>query len=385
MHTRPTIGTFICTVACGGAVALAGCGDGTTKKTGRSSASTRARKQIDPDIMTASGPQPTNPPSTGSGLTDSGAPKVPPLNSNERAALREKALTLLANTAQAGNPEERANALESLVQTPARLAGVAELALQDQNVGVRTVAAMTIGKAKLTNLAPRVRPLLQDESPFARCAAIFALRRCGQNVDPTPLAGYLFEPDPRIRAHAAYILGELGEKSAIGPIKDAQKERTARNNGAATRISDLQLAEARVKLGDESAVADIRSAMYPAKSEDLEAAVLAIQIAGQIKDNASTNRLIELTATKDQSGSEIPGELRVASAAALAKLGQSQGSYIAREYFRGGKEALRAQSANLFGETQRPENLQLVSQLMDDPDGRVRVAAAAAVVKITDR
>ncbi len=383
MHMTRMIWTTCWTTCCLASLALGACDDGGVKKPTRGSASTRssARQNVesDSDIITPRGTQ--------SAMADREPPasKVPQLNSNERAALREKALMLLANTAQAGSPEERANALESLVQTPARLSGVAETALQDQNVGVRAVAALAIGKAKLANLAPRLRPLLQDENPFVRASAIFALKRCGQTIDPSPLAGYLFEPDPRLRAHAAYVLGELGEKSAIPLLRDAHKERSARVNPSAIKISDLQLAEARVKLGDESAIADIRTALYPAKPEDLEAAVLAIQIVGQVKDTASTNRLIEMTATKDESGAEIPGELRVAAATALARLGQPQGSYIAREYFRGGKEALRAQSANLFGETQRPENLQLVSQLMDDPDGRVRVAAAAAVVKITDR
>ena len=374
MHTNRTIQTLAVAGACLGFLALDACEDGGAKKSTRRTPTTQNSRRADPDIITPNDPAREGPQS----------PKIVQLTSNERAALREKALSLLANTAQAGSPEERANALESLVQTPARLSGVAEIALQDQNVGVRSVAALAIGKAKLANLAPRLRPLLNDENPFARGAAIFALKRCGQTVDVSPLAGLLFDPNPRIRAHGAYILGELGDKSAIGPLREAHKQSAARANAAEMKISDLQIAEARIKLGDETALADIRSALYPAKPEEVEAAVLAIQIIGQVKDTASTNRLIELTAAKDPSGQELAGEIRMAAASALAKLGQPQGSYIAREYFRGGRETLRAQAANLFGETQRPENLQMVSQLMDDPDGRVRVAAAAAVVKITD-
>jgi HEAT repeat protein len=307
------------------------------------------------------------------------------MTANEKASLREKALNLLSNTAQAGSPEERANALEALVQTPRRLANVAETALQDTNTGVRAVAALSIGKAKLTALAPKVRPLLTDESPFVRSGAMYALKQCGATVDITPLAGMLFDTDARVRAQAAYILGELGEKSAVAPIREAHKSASGRSNQTEVRLSDLQLAEARVKLGDDSALAEIRAALYPSKPEDFEAAALAVQISGQIKDTVAVNRLIELTAPKDSGGQDMPGEIRMAAAAALARLGQPQGSYIAREYFQGGKETLRAQAASLFGETQRPENLQLVSRLMDDPDGRVRVSAASAVVKITDR
>jgi HEAT repeat protein len=195
----------------------------------------------------------------------------------------------------------------------------------------------------------------------------------------------LFDSSARVRAQAAYVLGELGDRSAVGLLREAHKSLSARANPTEVRLSDLQLAEARIKLGDDSALADIRSALYPAKEEDLEAAVLAVQIVGQIKDSVSVNRLIELTNQKEPGGQDLPGELRMAAASALARLGQQQGSYIAREYFQGGKETLRAQAASLFGETQRPENLQLVARLMEDPDGRVRVSAAAAVVKITDR
>ncbi|MBY0312271.1 MAG: hypothetical protein K2W85_09395 [Phycisphaerales bacterium] len=304
----------------------------------------------------------------------------------DRAALREKALELLTNAALSGADEERANAIESLAMTPGRLSGVAETALQDRNVAVRTVAAMAVGKAQVKQLAGKVRPLLSDNSPFVQAAAIYSLRRCGVGADPTPLAGMLFDPSTRVRAHAAYILGELGDKSALGPLRDAHKQGGGfgRSNGGELRVSDLQIAEARIKLGDKNAVSDIRSALFPARPEDLEATILAIQIIGQVKDAPSINRLIDLTQVRDPSGQDQPGEVRMAAAMALARMGQPHGSSIAREFFAGGSEALRAQSAHLFGETKRPENLAVLKRMMEDPDGRVRVAAATAIVKVTD-
>lgn len=303
----------------------------------------------------------------------------------DRATLRERALELLTRTAFSGSDEERANAIESLYTTPGRLSGVAEGALQDKNVAVRTVAAMSIGKAQVKSLAGKVRPLLTDNSPFVQAAAIYALRRCGVGADPTPLAGMLFDQSTRLRAHAAYILGELGDKSALGMLRDAHKQSGfGRSNGSELRVSDLQIAEARIKLGDTSAVADIRSALFPARPEDLEATILAIQIIGLVKDSPSINRLIDLTQPRDPSGQDQLGEVRMAAAMALARMGQPHGSAIAREFFAGGSEALRAQSAHLFGETKHPENLPVLNRMMEDPDGRVRVAAASAIVKITD-
>lgn len=324
-------------------------------------------------------------PSPNGSDTPSRSARIVQYSGAEKAALRERALELLVNTALAGSNEERANAMEALTSTPARLGPVAESALQDENVAVRTVAAMAIGKAKARQYVGKVAPLLKDASPFARSAAIFALRRSGVGADPSSLAPMLFDSSPRLRAHAAYILGELGDKSALGPLREAHKIGTGQANQSEVRISDLQIAEARVKLGDSAALSDIRASLFPARAEDLEATVLAIQIIGQVKDNASINRLIDLTAAKDPTGQDLPGEVRMAAAIALARMGQPEGSYIAREFFAGGQEAMRAQAAHLFGATRRPENLQILSRMLEDPDGRVRVAAAAAIIKIADR
>ena len=333
-------------------------------------------------------PAPTTPPARPRGTPEAPRPlldKGVPMTKTERTTLREQALGLLSSAAQAGPPEERANAIEALTATPARLAAVLEPALQDQNVGVRSVAAMAAGKARIVDAAGLIRPLLQDESRFVRSAAIYGLYKLGQKPNATPLAGMLFDPSPRVRAQAAFIMGEMGEKSALGPLREAAKIPAGRSSPGEVRAMDLQIAEARVKLGDESALADIRTALFPAKPEDLEASILAMQIIGQVRDRASANRLIELTSDKDPTKQAMPGEIRVAAAMALARLGQAEGSYIAREYYAGASEALRAQSAHLMGELGRAENLGILARMMDDPDGRVRVAAASAVVKVTDR
>lgn len=301
-----------------------------------------------------------------------------------RAAMREQALILLVNTASAGGNEDRANALEALGMTPVRLASVAEPALVDPNAGVRAIGAMAVGRAKLVKFAPRLTPLVQDENAFVRIGAIYALYKCGAPIDISPLASMLMDPSPRVRAQAAFVLGELGQKSALGPLRDAARAPTGRAAPAAVRLSDLQVAEARVKLGDDSALADIRTALFPSRPEDLEAAALAIQIVGEVKDQGSVNRLIQLTAPMDESKQPMPPEIRMAAAASLAKLGQTRGSYIAREFYMAQQDTLRAQAAFLMGETKNPGNLAILTGMMNDQVGRVRVYAAAAIVKITE-
>lgn len=301
-----------------------------------------------------------------------------------RATLRERALTVLGNAATSGLPEERANALEALQCSPGRLFPLLDNALADPNVAVRTIAAMSVGRAKLEAAIPKVRPLLADSSPQVRAAAMFALHRCGQQVDLTPLASMLTDPDLRVRAQTAFVLGEIGDASAIGLLKDAGRQSVAKAAPSEVRLFDLQTAEARIKLGDEVPLQEVRAALFPAKPEDLEACALACQILGQVRDQSSVNRLIVLTALQDDSKQFMPAEIRLGAAAALARMGQKQGSYIADQYHTSTKDPIRAQAAFVYGETGHIENLPRLAEMMNDPIGRVRVAAAAAVVKVTE-
>lgn len=296
--------------------------------------------------------------------------------------MRERALMVLSAAAGGATPEERANALEALTLAPGRLNVVVGAALTDQNPGVRGVAAMAVGRARLRSAAALVQPLLSDPSPLVRSSAIFALLRCDQPVDATPLAEMLLDQDPLVRAQAAFVLGELGERSALGPLRDAARQSLPRASPAAVRLMDLQIAEARAKLGDDTALVDIRTALFPARPEDLEAVALAAQIVGQIGDRSAIDRLVFLTAEWDKERRPMPAEIRLAAAASLAKLGRRQGSFIADAYRKSEQDSLRAHAALVYGETGWVENLDVLNEMLQDPSGRVRVAAAAGIVKI---
>lgn len=301
-----------------------------------------------------------------------------------RATLRERAFTVLTSAAANGLPEERANALEGLAIAPARLQPLLDAALVDPNIGVRAVAAMAAGRAGVESAVSRLEPLTEDRSPQVRASALYAMKKLGRSVDLTPLASMLMSSTPQVKAHAAFLLGELGEPSALSLLKEAGRAGVGRSQQALIRVMDLQLAEARVKLGDEVAMAEIRAALFPAKVEDLEATALACQIVGQVRDATSMNRLIELVGPVDDKKQVMPAQVRLCAAAALAQLGQRHGAYIADQY-RGNKvEAIRAQAAMVYGEIGDGENLPILVDMMNDPVGRVRVAAAAAILKVTD-
>ena len=300
------------------------------------------------------------------------------------AQLREQCIGILTTALGASQPEQVGNAIEGLLQAPARLEPSLARLLTNESPAVRAIAAKAIARGKLANAAESTRPLLTDPVSIVRSAAIFALAANGLKVDPTPLATMLKTGQPRERAEAAYILGELGNTSAVTLLRDGASTPMPRADAVEARLAYLQMAEAMVKLGEDSAINEVRAALYPARPEDLEATVLAAQIIGQVKDKQSAAQLIYLTADKDPMGNPYPAEVRLQIAGSLAKLGNSRGVYIADEFAKSAKPVLRAQAVSVYGETRQREFLAKATAMINDPDGIVRIYAATAVLKILE-
>ncbi len=320
------------------------------------------------------------------GTLEEDAPVIPaPSTYNAplaRSQVRERALQILLDATASDLPQMRANAIEALALSPARVESVARLGLLDDNLGVRYTAAMTIGKLQLTDSRSLLQPLLRDEDPVVRAAAIYAINRCGGSVDPTPIAELLRSNDTRHRAQGVFILGEMGNASAIPMLKSVAADRMPMASLAQVRLLRLQVAEALVKLGDETGVETLRAALFPARPEDLEAAALAVQIIGEINDLRSLDQLIYIA---DEDGDErLPAEVRLGAAASAAKLGEHGGKFIADEYWRNQIPAIRAQSAYVYGLIGGNESLAVLDTMMvQDTNDLVRVAAAAGALRVT--
>lgn len=298
----------------------------------------------------------------------------------ERPA-REVAIDRLVEMVSSESPQVRANAVEGLSRAGARSESVVALALRDENPGVRSVAALVCGRAKLRALAPTLRDLLNDESAFVRDSAIGALREMGEKVDPTPLASDLLESsDPRLRAHAAFILGEMGERSAVPMLQQAWADPMRSTNETQRRLTRLQIAEALIKLGDDTSIDAVRAALYPSRPEELEATALAVQIIGEVRDRGSIDQLIYLS--EQRGPQQMPAEVRLAVAGSLAKLGLTQGGFIADEYASNADPLIRAQAATVYGRTGHTGHLPRLGVMLDDPSEVVRVAAASGIVDL---
>ena len=303
------------------------------------------------------------------------------------SALRERAITMLVEAASGGAPEIRVNAIEALSTSPRRLEPIVRAALVDPSPAVRITAAVVVGNTKMGTSAAFVEPLTQDPILPVRASAVYAMRRCGRNVDMTPLADLLADPSPRWRAHAAYLLGKLGDRSALPMLEDAVRETFPRVSASEVRLMELQVAEARVRLGDEEAIHSIRAALFPARSEDLEATALAAQLMGELNDRASTRELVMLTRMRDDVGNSMPPEVRLAAAGSLGalRIDQAAPEAVAAEFVNSETPTVRAQAAFVLGQCGRRTNLQSLEALLEDASPQVRVTAAAAITKLSEQ
>ena len=336
-----------------------------------------------PAVATASEPV-IAPVSATPAATASDVPSAVPPSGTPRTGASASALAteILRKATRSADPSIRANAIESLLASPAVLAEVLPTGLADQNRGVRYVSAMCVGRANLADLAPFVEPLLKDPSPSVQAAAIYALSKCGRPVDPTPLAAMLQSDDPEVRANAFVVLGELGNKSAIPMIRAALGQGMRRVHPVRVRIVELQGAEALVRLGSEDDVEGIRAALF-APGEQGELSILACQILARVGDQSAAPMMERLV---DASGTSArPPEIRLAAAQSLAELKVSARSNLGAlgaQFASSPDHFLRVQAAILLGRVGGPGSVQILSALLSDPDDSVRIAAAAGLLRL---
>jgi HEAT repeat protein len=304
--------------------------------------------------------------------------------STQAAALHERAVDLLQQAVRSSDALLRANAIEALEASPANLEGAVRMGLVDPNRGVRFVAAMAVGRQRLTSIVHLTEPLIRDSSESVRAAAMYAQHACGRSVDLTPLAAMLESGSAEVRGNAAIVLGELGNPSAVALIRQAVGRPMPRENAARHKIVDLQLAEALVRLGEEEEVEAIRAALLLPGDQN-EVTALAAQIAGKLRDEGSRGFL---TGMLDPANTKRrPPEVHLAAAAALAQLGNppAMAAEVVRSSLRDANPFIRAQaaiSAGYFGGAGVAEELE---PLLGDEHPLVQISAARGILEMTGR
>ncbi|MBL9149154.1 MAG: HEAT repeat domain-containing protein [Phycisphaerae bacterium] len=302
---------------------------------------------------------------------------------NDATSLRAAAIAVCTEASRSTWPLLRANAIEALTQAPAAFDANATRGLIDENRGVRFVAAFAIARLKRCDLAHLVEPLLRDSSNSVEAAAITALAVCDQRVNQAPLAAMVRSDSTEVRANAYWAIGIIGNRSAIGLVRDSVGRGLPLTDPVRVRIVELQAAECLVRLGEMQEIEPIRAALF-APVEQGELTVLACQMVARLKDERSRPMLERLlSANGDQAR---PPEIRVAAIDALGRLGSSDRSILRSlldPYLSAPEAGVRAQAAIALGSIGAASGLDPLSRLLSDPEPTVQVAAANAILVLT--
>ena len=304
-----------------------------------------------------------------------------------RKQLRADALEYLKSMTGSSYAGYRANAIEALAGEAGIGEDVARNGLLDPNPGVRFISAMVIGQYRYGDSAPLVHALLKDDDGSVRIAAIFAMARNGLDTNLTALGDYLRSPNLTERSNAALALGELGDSSAVQMLREALDYTNPQATVAQQRLSDLQIAEAMVKLGDDEAISRIRAQLRGASPEDGEAAALAATMLGNLKARIYQRDLVNMAAAWKEFRNSA--EVRLAAVGALEKMGKEMPVAIPLEYF--GNEysdekpgeftAVREQATFVLGLIGTQDALaQLANIFYESKEDPVRLQAAAALI-----
>ncbi|BAM03206.1 HEAT repeat domain-containing protein [Phycisphaera mikurensis] len=305
------------------------------------------------------------------------------------------AVAVILRASRSDRAELRANAVEAIQHAPDRALPLVQAALEDENAGVRFAALYVVGRQKMDDLGPAVERKLaagDEPNPSVRAAVVFAAAQLGLADDATlsRMARYLFHDDPRVRANAVLLMGEMKQPGAATMLRHASaKPAGDRHPQIEWALLRLQVAEALAKGGDappdptsvapeltgDSAGAGIRAVRAAAYSTFDEVRVLAVQALGRLGDEAFWGNLNNFLNPDDAQ----PVEFKLAAARSLADLGRGdRGLFVALPAAEHELPTVRAQAAFALGAMDAAEARSALAGLLSDPAEPVRLAAAAA-------
>ncbi|HNQ23542.1 MAG TPA: HEAT repeat domain-containing protein [Phycisphaerae bacterium] len=319
------------------------------------------------------------------------APRVPP--QSDVTAARGQALACLRLGVQyRHNPAVRAEAVEAY-ETVAGDEGLPwlRLALLDDHPAVRFAACVVLGVRQDRVALAALQQRLDDADPSVRVAARFALHRLGDDRRTGEIPTYLLDhEDAAVRRNAALVLGRFAppEKpnQPSGLVKVLAKAMRDRDPGV-----QQHALEAMARLGLPEARQQLR---FLANSGVGAEEVFALNALAETRDRSCA----ELFRSKLATATHI--ETRLAAARGLGLLGFDDGLGLAVQATRysqprrdepddpPGQQILRVRQLALvaLGGIGSPAALPTLTQVMhDNSDPRVQVAAARAILEITDR
>ena len=238
-------------------------------------------------------------------------------------------------------------------------------AMRSRQAQVRFAGAMAAGDLQIREAHPLALGLADDPDARVRVAARFALHRLGDTRRSHDLENMSRDPSSNVRGDVALALGLLGDRSALNVLVPMQNDPNP--------VVRLQVAEALWRLGDRRGLESLVAASISAVEQDR---LVALRALAEPRDPAVQGHLIgQLT---EENGPAV----NLVAARALGMVGSDAGYGIAAAGARSRDGLQRGLAALAFGEIGRADAQPYLAPLVADPDPAVRLAAAAAVLRL---
>ena len=313
---------------------------------------------------------------------------VAPVN---RARIRQDAIVVLRQGAEDDIASTRFIALEAIPAALGAQGGaICKQALDDPSPEVRIAAAMGIGDLRYAPAKEKLQRMVMykvegaERDARAYCAVIYALHQLGDETHTTHLGTLLFDREKEVRATVAAVMGKMGLKAAISPLKSALADE---------RDHDLkfELIRALARCGEKSSLRRIEA---HTRDQFVDEQIIAVKAMIELQSRMCRTIFSSLVAN-DKSP-----RVKVVAAGGLAALGyETPGlfSYCAQaamEPRKLMKEALgdrrkptdkqmhflQGLAATALREFKHPQSIDVVGKLLKSSDPGVRVAAAASIL-----
>jgi len=293
---------------------------------------------------------------------------------------------------EASDDEEdivRMHALEALVAVDAKAAGplIKQAMTDGTSLPLVAAAVKAAGDIRHTAVKETLLAVMADPKtqPKLQCAAIYALHRMSDDTYTSRLGSLLRHSEGTVRAEAAEMMGRMGERSAIGPLKSLQSDEHQIN-------VKLTIAEALARLGDERAIGLLEA--YT-KDQFIDSKLIAVEGLGLLEHPRAVYVLRKTVHSR-----KVDPIVRVAAAKNLARLGDDSGYGLAMDALTDPDRTLRkargkrtqippkdattlqVYAAQALANMDREQAVDVLHPMLNSRRASVRVASAQAIMRL---
>ncbi|MHC4843280.1 MAG: HEAT repeat domain-containing protein [Planctomycetota bacterium] len=244
--------------------------------------------------------------------------------------------------------------------------------LNDPSVPVRFSASLAVGDTTYLLAKKDVSSLLNDKDENVRIAAAYALYKLSDAEKIEIIRKAIKNKDQTIRANATLLLGKCGDKNSINLLYWTMNDKDSDYK------VEIQAAQSIAMLKDERIYSKLWTKLISAYADDK---VMGIRAMGALATTDAKNDLVRML-------DEEIAEVRIVAAEELGKLNDNIGEPVVLEALQQNlykdmdeqdRQRILVLSTLAIGQIKSEKLIQYLPTLLEDPEKKVRIAAAKAV------